>query len=299
MDTQTVHEAGLTENETAGTAIARVDLAFRGLPIPAVMLSGKMHWVARQVGRVVSPEDDGKSFVEVASDAEAIEDTDYLRVSGATKASVLAALRESGNSPLSSGRGGGAGKSLVLLTESGLNLALMRSRSALGKAMRRWLASEVIPSIRRAGAYVTPRNDNAELIALRSKVKLLEDAFARPHGLLGPAASYEVDRPLRRLAWRLSSVQGRPGIRGCIRHLRNKLETGMGWRDSFELMPASPARMSKLYRVLRRLERDVLAAVRLGPLKPDHQQPLFTQMALGAQMHVPEALRRNLEDDAA
>jgi hypothetical protein len=42
---------------------------------------------------------------------------------------------------------------LLLLTEEGLNLALMRSNRPLAGEFRRWLASEVVPQIARTGRY--------------------------------------------------------------------------------------------------------------------------------------------------
>ena len=44
----------------------------------------------------------------------------------------------------------------MLLTESGVNLAAILSRQPRSQALRRWLASEVLPAIRRSGAYAAP-----------------------------------------------------------------------------------------------------------------------------------------------
>lgn len=56
---------------------------------------------------------------------------------------------------LTDGRRRGARK-LVAVTESGLYALIFKSRKASARTFRRWITSEVIPAIRRKGAYAMP-----------------------------------------------------------------------------------------------------------------------------------------------
>lgn len=47
----------------------------------------------------------------------------------------------------------GGARKLVVLTEAGVNLVCIKTEKPAGKQLRRWLAREVLPSIRRTGGY--------------------------------------------------------------------------------------------------------------------------------------------------
>lgn len=47
-------------------------------------------------------------------------------------------------------------RSVTVITESGLYTAILGSRRPEAKAFKRWVTGEVLPSIRRRGAYLTP-----------------------------------------------------------------------------------------------------------------------------------------------
>jgi prophage antirepressor-like protein len=50
----------------------------------------------------------------------------------------------------------GGVQEVVIINESGLYSLILRSRRPEAKAFKKWVTSEVIPSIRRTGAYVVP-----------------------------------------------------------------------------------------------------------------------------------------------
>jgi hypothetical protein len=58
-----------------------------------------------------------------------------------------------GNHPLMTN---GGEQQVVCLSEPGLTLFIARSRTQLGKQMNRWIHSEVLPSIRKKGSYISP-----------------------------------------------------------------------------------------------------------------------------------------------
>lgn len=72
---------------------------------------------------------------------------------------------------------GARAASVTLLFESGINLAIMLSQQPKAKAFRRWLATEVIPSIRRTGSYTMP-----------GAAPTQAPPFALPHALRGSPA---------------------------------------------------------------------------------------------------------------
>ncbi|MGH0511095.1 phage antirepressor KilAC domain-containing protein [Bacillus paranthracis] len=69
-----------------------------------------------------------------------------------------------------------------IINESGLYSLIMTSRKPQAKAFKKWVTSEVLPSIRKHGAYMTPNTINALLqdpdliIGLASQLKLEQQA---------------------------------------------------------------------------------------------------------------------------
>ena len=54
-------------------------------------------------------------------------------------------------------RAGAGAQSYLLINESGLYTVLIRSRKPAAEPFKRWITQEVLPTIRRTGAYVDPR----------------------------------------------------------------------------------------------------------------------------------------------
>lgn len=50
----------------------------------------------------------------------------------------------------------GQGRKMVIINESGLYSLILRSKIEGAKKFKRWVTSEVLPSIRKNGAYMTP-----------------------------------------------------------------------------------------------------------------------------------------------
>lgn len=80
-------------------------------------------------------------------------------------------------------RTAGGDQNLQIINESGLYSLILRSRKPEAKRFKKWVTSEVLPSIRKTGAYhhaqttpPAPNTDQQELIeALLDKVSLLEE----------------------------------------------------------------------------------------------------------------------------
>ncbi|KAA0789666.1 phage antirepressor [Bacillus cereus] len=76
----------------------------------------------------------------------------------------------------------GRSQEMFIINESGLYSLIMTSRKPQAKAFKKWVTSEVLPSIRKHGAYMTPNTINALLqdpdliIGLASQLKQEQQA---------------------------------------------------------------------------------------------------------------------------
>lgn len=59
---------------------------------------------------------------------------------------------------------GGQTREMTIINESGLYNVIIRSNKPNAKAFRKWITSEVIPSIRKTGGYGVPQMSQSELI---------------------------------------------------------------------------------------------------------------------------------------
>ena len=71
------------------------------------------------------------------------------------------------------------GKAMVLVNESGLYALIMKSRKPQAKKFRKWVTSEVLPQIRKTGAYIQEptRRDAISPLAVASFLQATMDTF--------------------------------------------------------------------------------------------------------------------------
>lgn len=74
----------------------------------------------------------------------------------------------------------GGEQEMIVISESGLYDAIFRSNADRAKPFRKWVTSEVIPSIRKHGAYMTP--------------DMLETAIANPDYMIGLLQNLKEER---------------------------------------------------------------------------------------------------------
>lgn len=151
---------------------------FDGEPLQVLDLNGKPTWVAREVGRALGYEDDGYSLVKMIN-RNWRDEFEEGRDFSIAKGDDLSPLNNSED--LTSPRGH------LVLFESGFYLACILSRKPAGRRLRRWLADEVLPSIRQTGAYGDPAAPAAQ-----RPTSQLDPARAQLLNLLDVAA--ELDR---------------------------------------------------------------------------------------------------------
>ena len=127
---------------------------FQGRSVALLTFKDRPAWVARDIGRAMEYGEDGKWFVTLLSGDWSDDFTpgvDFEKLTDEALRDFNAdAARGTDGVPL--GRG-----SLVILYEPGLHKALLLSRQPRARAMRRWLAEEVMPQLARDGRYSPER----------------------------------------------------------------------------------------------------------------------------------------------
>lgn len=135
---------------------------FQGNPFVTVTWQGRPAWIARHIGARLGYHDEGKRFPNMILGEwknEFIDGKDYVVLSGED----LAAFKEL---PGADGVSPHAHNSLLLLFESGLHLALIKTRKRIGQDLRRFLAEEVMPQLARTGAYQPAASPGVALVLL-------------------------------------------------------------------------------------------------------------------------------------
>ncbi len=166
---------------------ARADITcqihvFETAKIPSIWYRGELCFPARAVGLALGASEGGRTFVRLATDEETTEGLHYFRLEGTEAGAVYRALvssmvsRGDLSATLETNGELSIPQVFILLTRMGLDLALMRSRTDLGRRMRTWLTQEVLPSLRATGTYSVsaPQTDAIQpatnLLALRELI---------------------------------------------------------------------------------------------------------------------------------
>lgn len=108
---------------------------------------------------------------------------------------------------------------LTVITEAGLYSVILRSDKPEAKAFRRWVTGEVLPSIRKTGAYsLQPKLEGPELMAyaLIEAQKTIEAATARAEAA---EAQIEADKPATTLGKAITAGDGDLLVRDVARIL--------------------------------------------------------------------------------
>lgn len=102
---------------------------FNEVAVRVMVREGEPWWVAADVCRALD--------IQNASDA-------------------LKGLEEDEQATLDNSEGGGRAHRLNVISESGLYALIFKSRKVEAKQFRRWVTKEVLPAIRKSGAYQIP-----------------------------------------------------------------------------------------------------------------------------------------------
>lgn len=66
---------------------------------------------------------------------------------------------------------------IKIINESGLYNAILGSKKPQAKAFKKWITSEVLPSIRKQGYYLTPNVESAEMRFISDCLERIADAL--------------------------------------------------------------------------------------------------------------------------
>ena len=122
--------------------------------VTPITFNGGVYFVAKDIGAALGYANDGSKLTKkITSDwaGEFIEGTDYAMLRG-KNLREFNALRFEGTESVPSNS-----RSLLVLTESGVNMACMKTNKPIGVALRRWLADVVLPALRRGDAETLTR----------------------------------------------------------------------------------------------------------------------------------------------
>ncbi|MCI8601315.1 MAG: hypothetical protein HFE45_06930 [Oscillospiraceae bacterium] len=89
----------------------------------------------------------------------------------------------------------GGDQTMVVVNESGLYSLILSSKLQSAKEFKRWVTNEVLPSIRKHGAYMTPATVEAVLSDPDTMIRLLQEIKAERQQREALEAKAEADRP--------------------------------------------------------------------------------------------------------
>lgn len=119
---------------------------FEGKPLRVLSIAGRPAWVAKEVGMALGYEGDGRGFSNMIR-SEWSEDLQ--------EGIDFVLFRSMDSMPLNNIDGLNNPRGHLVLFESGIYLASILSKKPAGRRLRRWLADEVLPQIRRTGSFET------------------------------------------------------------------------------------------------------------------------------------------------
>jgi prophage antirepressor-like protein len=130
--------------------LARV-IEFEGQSVPAVFFRGRWCWPATSVGKAVGYKEGRIVVDKIRGDwrEEFVEGKDYEVLNQ----SDLKAFREVSSDSLETSKFAGR---MLILTESGLDLALVLAKTAKGRRLRRMLVDYILPQLRAEGTATLP-----------------------------------------------------------------------------------------------------------------------------------------------
>ncbi|WP_347505159.1 BRO-N domain-containing protein [Pseudomonas anguilliseptica] len=114
-----------------------MEFSFDGAAVRVVLVEGEPWWVATDVAQALEYRDAG-NMVRILDEDE----------KGTHNVSTLGGEQE-----------------MLVINESGLYSAILRSRKASAKRFKKWVTAEVLPSIRRHGTYLMPSAEVEQLSA--------------------------------------------------------------------------------------------------------------------------------------
>lgn len=158
--------------------------------VRTVIRNGEPWFVAKDVCEILSLDNVSQALVALGDDEKI-----SIRIGGAKSTTYVNTITNSDGIICEENVVGNP--NMLAVSESGLYALVFKSRKPEAQAFRKWVTSEVLPAIRKTGAYVLPRSEllNKE-VAAREFAAL--KAVAELCGLEGNAAIVSADNAIRR-----------------------------------------------------------------------------------------------------
>jgi prophage antirepressor-like protein len=175
-----------------------ITVDFQGLPCDVVSYEGRPAWRAAQVSRMLgynNPEQVARNVHRRWAE-ELVVGVDYLDDAATEPFPATLAGEDGTRDTTETSRV--PHRPGMLLFESGLHLVLLRTRQAIGRTLRRWLATEVLPQLRQQGSYTAPAAEAApthdarlhqvelQLAELRGELRATRELLPTQLALLAP-----------------------------------------------------------------------------------------------------------------
>ncbi|WP_321335011.1 BRO family protein [Breoghania sp.] len=157
-----------TDTDADDTAPRLSLFDFKGHPMNVVTIGGQPWWVAKEIRDILDIQKGGSNLSYLDAEEKMV-----LKCGLASLQSLF---------PVSSGRGGSRRKTLV--SESGFYKLVLRSDKPDAKVFQDWVTKEVLPAIRKDGAYVMGEEKvrtgemSEDQFVLRA-MEILQDKVAR------------------------------------------------------------------------------------------------------------------------
>jgi anti-repressor protein len=131
------------------------EFMFGGRPVRVIIRDGEPFWIAKDVCDALGINNSRMAISRLDADEK-------------NTVSLTDGIRESRGNP-----------NFIVVSESGLYALVMGSRKREAKAFTRWVTHEVLPAIRKHGAYLTPAAAHALIESPKSEAARLASIFAR------------------------------------------------------------------------------------------------------------------------
>lgn len=165
---------------------------FREKKLTVVMINEEPHWLVPEIEEALGYAPKSlPTLIRREWEDELEEGVDFIVAQG-EQLSVIKRLVEGYSTSSKHAR------SITLLTEQGLTIVTLLSRKPIGRALRRWLAADVIPSIRRTGKYELDeraikriglrKREGFQLLAKALEAEVIGKTFAERYVMQGLAA---------------------------------------------------------------------------------------------------------------
>ena len=123
----------------------------------------------------------------------------------------------------------------IVINESGLYSLILSSKLPTAKRFKRWVTSEVLPSIRKHGAYMTPETIESVLLSPDTLIKLAQNLKDEQEKRKAAEAQIEADRP-KVIFFDAVSVSHTSILIGDLAKILKQNHIDMGQRRLFDWM---------------------------------------------------------------